>query len=260
MGELPNATFGEIVVEPGEIWVESPFDGILGLAYPQIAMPPSKNNPVLPPFDIMMQRSLLDSNVFSFFLGTCKSGEEQCEGSQLTLGGIDENKFTGDITYVHETKYQPKLGYWLVEATGFKVAGSSAACTNKLVGCPMVVDTGTSILTVPPLEWRKIKTLIGAVNADFANVAIHLCWQGVSSGARLLCAARIRWERWCSVSAWHSGYVHWNPRDVDPWRSILEEVLHGFRSRCRPGWLCSCSAAHSSCVSGGSLGSTYLVC
>jgi len=169
--ELAKATFGEIVVEPGEIWVESPFDGILGLAYPQIAMPPSKDDPVLPPFDIMMQRSLLDSKVFSSFLTTCKPGEEQCDGSQLTLGGIDERKFTGEITYVHETNYQPKLGYWLVEATGFKVAGNRVACTNKLVGCPMVVDTGTSILTVPPLEWRAIKKLIGTVNADCGNVA-----------------------------------------------------------------------------------------
>merc|ERR1712048_340722 len=168
--ELGNTTFGEIIIEPGEIWVESPFDGILGLGYPQIAMPPSKDNPVLPPFDVIIQRSMLDTNVFAFFLNTCPQGQEECDGSQLTLGGVDDTKYTGDITYVKNTKYQSLLGYWLVESTGFKVDEQSMACKNKLIGCPMVVDTGTSIITVPPSEWKTISGVIGDVATDCSNV------------------------------------------------------------------------------------------
>lgn len=66
--DLSNATVGSIVLEPGQIWVESPFDGILGLAYPQIAMPADPNNPVLPPFDVMMKNKLVKQGMFSFFL------------------------------------------------------------------------------------------------------------------------------------------------------------------------------------------------
>jgi hypothetical protein len=168
--EMGNVTFGEIVVEPGEIWVESPFDGILGLGYPQIAMPPSKDNPVLPPFDEMKQRQLLDANVFAFFLASCPQGQESCGGSQLTLGGVDETKYTGDITYIEQTSYQSLLGYWLIKSSGFQVGGEKLGCTNALTGCPMVVDTGTSILTVPPSAWKTIGPAIGNVSADCSNV------------------------------------------------------------------------------------------
>lgn len=180
--ELGNTTFGEIIVEPGEIWVESPFDGILGMGYPQIAMPPSKDNPVLPPFDVMMQRSVLDTNVFAFFLSTCPPEQEECDGSQLSLGGVDDSKYTGEFTYVKNTKYQSLLGYWLVESTGFKVGEQSLACTNKLIGCPMVVDTGTSIITVPPSEWKTISGVIGDVATDCSNVSslptLHFSFAG----------------------------------------------------------------------------------
>jgi hypothetical protein len=39
-GGLPitGCGFGEITQEPGDVWTESPFDGILGLGYPQIAV------------------------------------------------------------------------------------------------------------------------------------------------------------------------------------------------------------------------------
>merc|ERR1719321_136240 len=107
--ELTNATFGEITLEPGKVWQESPFDGILGLGYPQIAMPRDPNNPVLPPFDVMMKRKLVEKNQFAFFLSTCKAGEESCDGSQLTLGGVDSNKFDGDFTYVPMVSYQKML-------------------------------------------------------------------------------------------------------------------------------------------------------
>jgi len=180
--ELGNTTFGEILVEPGEIWVESPFDGILGLAYPQIAMPPSKTNPVLPPFDVMKQRGVFGENVFAFFLSTCPHGVESCSGSQLTLGGVDTTKFTGDFTYVKETSYQSLLGYWLIKSTGFSVGGQKMACANPMLGCPMVVDTGTSILTVPPSQWKKISQVIGNVSADCSNIdslpTLHFSFAG----------------------------------------------------------------------------------
>merc|ERR1712194_70862 len=53
---------------------------------------------------------------------------------------------------------------------GFKVDGKTMDCEGHKFGCPMVVDTGTSILTVPPLAWRKISKAIGKVSADCSNV------------------------------------------------------------------------------------------
>lgn len=170
--ELSNVTFGEMLLEPGQVWVESPFDGILGLGYPQIAMPPDRERPVLPPFDEMMNRKVLPSNQFAFYLSTCPSGQEQCDGSQLTLGGVDSSKFTGDIHYVQQVFYQSLLGYWLVKSTALTVGGKSLGlCTTPILGCPMVVDTGTSILVVPPGQMAKVTQAIGNVSTDCANVA-----------------------------------------------------------------------------------------
>jgi len=148
---MDNVAVGTIDREPGAVWEESPFDGILGLAYPQIAMPPSVDDPVLPPVDEMMKRSLLDENKFGFYLATCKSpsghgGDESCDGSQITFGGVDETKFSGDITWVDMPAIQKALGYWYVSGSNFKVGDQQVACGS---GCGMVVDTGTSVIVAP---------------------------------------------------------------------------------------------------------------
>lgn len=172
---VSNTTVGSIVLEPGQIWVESPFDGILGLAYPQIAMPVDPTNPVQPIFDSMMTQKLVEKGQFAFFLSTCKppsgsGGSDSCDGSQLTLGGIDETKFSGEITWVSEVPYQKALGYWLVKSTNFKVGSTAAACSNPLIGCPSVVDTGTSIIVMPPATFATINQTIGEVKSDCSNV------------------------------------------------------------------------------------------
>jgi len=149
---LDNVAVGTINREPGEVWEVSPFDGILGLAYPQIAMPVDVDDPVLPPVDEMMKRKLLDENKFAFYLATCKlpsgtGGDETCDGSQVTFGGVDETKFSGDIHWVSMPKIQEALGYWYVSGSDMKVGDNTVACSKK--GCGMVVDTGTSVIVAP---------------------------------------------------------------------------------------------------------------
>jgi len=170
---LTNTTIGSIVVEPGEIWVESPFDGILGLGYPQIAMPMDPNDPVLPPVDVMMKKSLLDKNQFAFYLATCKppgksGGSETCDGSVLTFGGVDTTKYSGDITWIKMPVIQKALGYWLVLGNGFKIGGKNLACGT--LPCPMVVDSGTSIIVAPSNEFSAINKTLPVLKSDCSNV------------------------------------------------------------------------------------------
>jgi len=168
---LDNVAVGTINREPGKVWEESPFDGILGLAYPTIAMPPDVDNPVLPPVDVMMQRKLLDENKFAFYLSTCKppsgqGGDETCDGSQVTFGGVDETKFSGDIHWVSMPITQKALGYWYVNGKDFKVGDQTVACDGKL-GCGMVVDTGTSVIVAPA---SFDSSLLPNVSSDCSNV------------------------------------------------------------------------------------------
>lgn len=66
--DVSNTTFAEITIEPGEVWVESPFDGIAGMGFPFAAMP--VKNPPTTPFDMLFQSGALAKNQFSFFLST----------------------------------------------------------------------------------------------------------------------------------------------------------------------------------------------
>merc|ERR1712203_305544 len=54
---------------------------------------------------------------------------------------------------------------------GIKVAGESTKACGWLMGCEMVVDTGTSVLAGPPSSVNKLVAKIGNVTEDCSNVA-----------------------------------------------------------------------------------------
>jgi len=150
--EIQAQEFGEITSEPGDVWVEAPFDGLCGMAYPALAVPSG----MLPPFDQMMKQNLVAAGEFSFFLSS-KDGDDS---SALILGGTDPSYYTGDITYVPFNLFQPLVGYWLITGQDIQVGGKSVgACSN----CGMVVDTGTSILTGPTAKIGPLLAAIGNV-------------------------------------------------------------------------------------------------
>jgi hypothetical protein len=61
-------SFGQITQEPGPDFDDGFFDGILGLAYPVIAMPLASFLPG--PFDNMMTMGIFAKNIFSVFLSS----------------------------------------------------------------------------------------------------------------------------------------------------------------------------------------------
>ncbi len=55
--------FGEATEQPGESFVDSRFDGILGMAWPRIA-----EDGVVPFFQNIMAQKLTNQSIFSFYL------------------------------------------------------------------------------------------------------------------------------------------------------------------------------------------------
>jgi cathepsin D len=161
---LKDVTFGEVTQEPGDVWAESPFDGILGLAFPAIAV-----DQVTPPFDLLMNAKVLAKNQFSFYL----SSTDGDETSALILGGVDNKYYSGDFTYVKLSPLQFLLGYWLITVADLSIGGTSTgACgSGALSGCMTVVDTGTSIITGPTAK----------VNPIIAQLKVSQDCQGVDS-------------------------------------------------------------------------------
>jgi len=129
----------------GMIYGNSKFDGILGLAFPSISRDPGVNT-VIPN---LKENGDLDKAVFAFFLGDEVDGE-------LTIGGWDENRFSGDINWVDLVS----PSYWLAPVDKVTFGGKTIADTN-VAG---IIDTGTSIIYGPQ---KEVTEMVQAVRGQF---------------------------------------------------------------------------------------------
>lgn len=132
---VPGQTIGVIDELDGAIFKVSKYDGIVGLAYKNIAL-----KGVTPFFDTVISSSPdpLASDSFSFYL----SKDSGSKGA-LVLGGTLPEFHKGDFTYVPVVK----KGYWLVALDDFRVGSSTAGYCSS--GCQMAVDSGTALIAGP---------------------------------------------------------------------------------------------------------------
>lgn len=122
------------------------FDGILGMGFTSISI---DNAPTV--FENAIQQHAVDQPIFSFYLGDNGPGE-------LTFGGYDPAKFTGDLTYVKLMS----ATYWEIALD--KVAGGTYESQGNDDGTPItaIVDSGTSLITGPKADIRKLASAVGA--------------------------------------------------------------------------------------------------
>jgi cathepsin D len=158
---IDGFSFGEVTSEATDVFGAAPFDGILGMGVPKAAV-----DKVPMPMDMLVEQKKIEHNIFAFYLA---SGGK--DGSTLTLGGTDPSFHTEDFTYVSLARAGAVLPYWLISASDIKVAGKSTKACGFLLGCEMVVDTGTSILAGPVEATNALIVEIGNVSADCSNAA-----------------------------------------------------------------------------------------
>merc|ERR1712039_387347 len=123
-------------------WRKMPFDGILGLGFPELAL--GDGPPVM---QALVESGQLEEPVFGFYLGDSGPGE-------LVLGGVDPNHFVGDFTWANVTD----SNYWAVNLDAVKLGDFLTISLSKTA----VVDSGTSLLAGPQREIQAIALMLGA--------------------------------------------------------------------------------------------------
>ncbi|NXN00056.1 PEPA protein, partial [Sylvia borin] len=140
-----NQIFGLAETEPGDFFYYTPFDGILGLAFPSIA-----SSGATPVFDNMMMENLVDMDLFSVYLSRDSQG-----GSFVLFGAIDPYYTTRGISWIPLSAET----YWQITMESVSINESPVACSS---GCQAIVDTGTTLLAVPVRAFRTLMRLLGA--------------------------------------------------------------------------------------------------
>lgn len=103
-------------------------DGIAGMGFSAIAQDGGTTF-----FESLVEQGTVDTAEFGFYLGRVASGTE--EDSELTLGGRDSTKFTGDFTTVPVTSQT----YWEVSIDSISVDGEVA---GRSTSGEAAIDTG----------------------------------------------------------------------------------------------------------------------
>ncbi|CAK6449580.1 unnamed protein product [Pipistrellus nathusii] len=122
-----------------------PFDGILGLAYPSLAI-----RGTTPVFDGMWNNRLVSQNQFAFYLSSKKEN-----GSVVMFGGVDPTYYQGRLQWVPVSTQ----GHWNINMNSITINRKVVACPS---GCQAIMDTGTSMLVGPTNDFVSIMKSINA--------------------------------------------------------------------------------------------------
>merc|ERR1712072_24438 len=133
---VKNQLFAEATKEPGLAFKVGRFDGIMGMAFDSIAVDG---------MEPAWYSAVGDAKLFGVYLGGTSG-----VGGEMTLGGTDSSHYTGDISYFPVSRAK----YWQISVDTFSVGNLSKV--------EAILDTGTSLLVVPPAVMTSFGNQVGA--------------------------------------------------------------------------------------------------
>lgn len=144
--QIQSQIFAEIREENGEVFKETKFSGILGLAFPGMSA-----NHYTPIFDNIINQKLLSSNQFSFYFSEYPKQE-----SVVIFGENDPKYFKEPILWFPVSRKY----YWEIEMSDISINGQkmNLCFFDK---CRIALDTGTSLITGPS---REVVQLLKVLN------------------------------------------------------------------------------------------------
>lgn len=105
-----------------------------------------------PVLHTLVEQKKVPEPVFAFWLNRNPESEI---GGEITLGGIDSRRYSGDINWSPVTQQ----AYWQFAMSSVNGNGAAIACPK---GCQAIADTGTSLIAGPKSQVEAIQRFIGA--------------------------------------------------------------------------------------------------
>ncbi|CAG8526551.1 1060_t:CDS:1 [Ambispora gerdemannii] len=149
-----SQTFG-LVTALSNAFTGDNFDGIIGMGLDQLSVLKAKT-----PFSNMVEQNSVNKPVFGFFLGRKKDNTDAL--SQLTLGGVDNSKFTGNL---HYNKVVDASGFWNIDLDDVSVDGKMLGIKPNTA----TIDTGTTFIYAPTEDSITIHSAISGSKFDEIN-------------------------------------------------------------------------------------------
>lgn len=165
-----NLTFAE-ASDVASNTIDYPASGIMGMGFQSLA-----SSGATPFWQVLGKQGVLSANVFSFQLARnidnvditdANVNSVQNPGGVFTLGTLDSNQYSGDITYVsipNNLQNTAGLGYWTIPLGGVSINNVAANIGSNPLAA---IDTGTTLIGGPSASIRAIYSLIsGAQSAS----------------------------------------------------------------------------------------------
>ncbi|CCF52338.1 hypothetical protein NDA11_004101 [Ustilago hordei] len=169
-----NLTFAEASAVASNT-VEYPTSGIMGMGFQSLS-----TSGATPFWQVLEKQGVLSQNLFTFQLARNidninpndpNINDIESPGGVFTLGQLDSNQYSGDITYTsipNNLQNQQGLGYWTIPMAGITVNGNSANIGNNPLAA---IDTGTTLIGGPASSIRAFYSQIsGARSAASAGM------------------------------------------------------------------------------------------
>lgn len=139
-----NTTAAEVGTVASGV-VSAPASGLMGMAFQTLA-----TSGATPFWEVLAKSNVLQTPAFTFQLArnalTATSATDTNPGGVFTLGEIDTNQYTGDITYVDlPTTTEGEEGYWAIPVDSVAINGQTTTLSGQLAA----IDTGTTLIGAP---------------------------------------------------------------------------------------------------------------
>jgi len=173
---LPAHTFGVGNNESVQFSSNAvPLDGLMGLAQSSLSQ-----QKVSTPIESLQQAGLVEKAILGYRIPRLADGSLDGE---ITFGALDTTKF--DPQTLVTVNSVSNVGFWEAPMDAVTVNGQNA----QLPGRTVIMDTGTTLLIVPPADAAAIHTLIPGAQSDgqggftipcTGNATVALTFAGIS--------------------------------------------------------------------------------